>query len=272
MHSHDDSVQKQFDPQAQAYLTSVVHAQGPDLDYARARIAAQVPASGVALDVGCGAGHLAFVVAALLERTVALDPSPSMLTTVATAAGERGLTKLETRQGHAAALPFAAASFDFVCTRYSAHHWTQLSDALAEIHRVLKPAGQLLVIDVLGAADALVDTHLQAIELLRDPSHVRDRTSAEWRSVLNAAQFELVDQPSWPLRLDFSSWVARIRTPEVHVAALRALQVGAPQEVKRALAYADDGSFTCTTGAFWARRRGRARLNGVRRGLHVRRL
>ena len=256
MHSHDDSVQKQFDPQAQAYLTSAVHAQGPDLEYARARIAAQLPASSIALDVGCGAGHLAFVVAALLDRTVALDPTPGMLTTVATAATARGISGLETQQGHAEALPFAAGSFDFVCTRYSAHHWSKLDDAMSEIHRVLKPSGQLLVIDVLGAADALVDTHLQAIELLRDPSHVRDRSSSEWRSALQAAQFEIVDEPSWPLRLDFSSWIARMRTPDVHVAALRALQVGAPQEVKMALAYADDGSFTCTTGGFWARRRG----------------
>lgn len=258
MHSHDDSVQNQFGPQAQAYLTSAVHARGPDLEYARARIAAQISSSGTALDVGCGAGHLAFVVAALLDRTVALDPSQSMLTTVATAAAARGLARLETQQGHAAALPFAAGSFDFVCTRYSAHHWTQLSAALAEIHRVLKPAGQLLVIDVLGAADPLVDTHLQTIELLRDPSHVRDRSSTEWRSALNAGQFDIVDAPSWPLRLDFTTWIARMQTPEVHVAALRALQAGAPQEVKSALLYADDGSFTCTTGAFWARRRGEA--------------
>jgi ubiquinone/menaquinone biosynthesis C-methylase UbiE len=254
MHNHDDSVQKQFDPQAQAYLTSAVHAQGPDLDYARTRIAAQVPARGAALDVGCGAGHLAFVVAALLERTVALDPSHSMLSTVAKAAAARGLSKLETQHGHAGALPFAAGSFDLVCTRYSAHHWTQLSAALTEIHRVLKPGGQLLVIDVLGEADALVDTHLQAIELLRDPSHVRDRTSSEWRSALHAAQFGIDDESSWPLRLDFNSWITRMRTPELHTAALRALQVGAPQEVKSALAYADDGSFTCTTGAFWATR------------------
>ncbi len=255
MHKHDESVHSQFDPQAQAYLTSAVHAQGPDLEYARAQVAARVPASGVGLDVGSGAGHLAFVVAAQLARTVALDPSHSMLATVASAAATRGIRALETHLGHAAALPFAAGSFDLVCTRYSAHHWTNLSDALLDMYRVLKPAGQLLVIDVIGEQDPLVDTHLQAIELLRDPSHVRDRSCAQWRSALSAARFDILDERSWPLRLDFAAWITRMRTPEVHVAALRALQVCAPLEVKNALAYADDGSFTCTTGAFWAQRR-----------------
>ena len=254
MHSHHDCVQTQFDSQAQAYLTSAVHAQGPDLEYTRAQIAQQLPASGTALDVGCGAGHLAFVVATLLSRTIALDPSPGMLRTVEIEAAARGLTSLETRQGHAAALPFADGAFDFVCTRYSAHHWIRLGDALVEMQRVLKPAGQLLVIDVLGDEDPLVDTHLQALELLRDPSHVRDRSCSEWRDALAAAGFAVADEMSWPLRLDFAAWIARMRTPEVHVAALRALQAGAPLEVKRALSYTDDGSFTCTTGAFWARR------------------
>lgn len=255
MPSHDDSVQTQFDPRAQDYLTSAVHAQGPDLEYVRARIASHVSARGAALDVGCGAGHLAFVVATLFTRTVALDPSPNMLNAVATAAAARGLPTLETCAGHAAALPFADSTFDLVCTRYSAHHWMTLGDALVEIRRVLKPAGQLLVIDVLGDEDPLVDTHLQAMELLRDPSHVRDRSCAEWQGALARAGFTIDDERNWPLRLDFAAWIARMRTPAVHVAALRALQAGAPLEVRRALSYADDGSFTCTTGAFWARRR-----------------
>jgi ubiquinone/menaquinone biosynthesis C-methylase UbiE len=255
MHSHDDFIQTQFEPQAQAYLTSAVHARGPDLDYARARIAAQVRARDNALDVGCGAGHLAFIVASLFNHTVALDPSPRMLNTVATEATTRGLATLTTRQGQAAALPFVDGSFDLVCTRYSAHHWTALAEALVEMRRVLKPDGQLLVIDVLGDENPLVDSHLQTIELLRDPSHVRDRTASEWRRALDAAGFAIDDEPSWPLRLDFAAWIARMRTPAVHVAALRALQSCAPLEVKTALAYADDGSFTCTTGAFWARRR-----------------
>jgi hypothetical protein len=121
------------------------------------------------------------------------------------------------------------------------------------MHRVAKPGGWLLMIDLLGGETPLVDTHLQAMELLRDPSHVRDYTLEEWRRMIANAGFELAEAQSWPLRLEFSSWVQRLCTPVVSVAAIRSLQRGAPMEVKAALAQEEDGSFTPRAGLFWAR-------------------
>ena len=138
-------------------------------------------------------------------------------------------------------------------TRYSAHHWLDLPGALAELRRVVRPGGFLLVIDLLGADHPLVDTHLQCIELLRDPSHVRDRTVAEWRTLLREAGFEPGEHSTWPTRLEFASWVERMRTPAALVAAIRILQQGAPAEVHRALQIEADGSFTPHTGLFWTR-------------------
>jgi hypothetical protein len=51
----------QFDAVAQSYLTSAVHAQGEDLRWVTQRMAGQTQA--VALDLGCGAGHLSFAMA-----------------------------------------------------------------------------------------------------------------------------------------------------------------------------------------------------------------
>ncbi len=158
---------------------------------------------------------------------------------------------IETCEGSATALPFADATFDLVCTRYSAHHWLQLPRALGEMRRVVKTDGFILVIDLLGEEDPLVDTHLQAIELLRDTSHVRDRTISEWRSLLLQAGFECTEHSAWDTRLEFDSWVQRMRTPEPLVTALRMLQTGAPAEVQDALRIEADGSFTARTGLFW---------------------
>jgi hypothetical protein len=47
--------------------------------------------------------------------------------------------------------------------------------------------------------------------------------------------------------LEFESWIARMRTPEVFVGAIRALQAGAPKEVKDHFAIKEDGSFTIDT-------------------------
>src|SRR5580704_9598610 len=250
MRTHTEAVQDQFDPQAQAYLTSAVHAAGPDLRAARERTERALRPAAQILDVGSGAGHLSFALAPSAARVVALDPSPGMLATVRRAAAERGLSRIETCEASATALPFPAASFDLVGTRYSAHHWLNLPGALSELRRVMKPDGFILVIDFLGDDDPLVDTHLQCIELLRDTSHVRDRSGTEWQSLLQQAGFDALEHSTWETRIEFTSWVQRMRTPEALVMAIRMLQSGAAAEIQRALRIEADGSFTWRTGLF----------------------
>jgi ubiquinone/menaquinone biosynthesis C-methylase UbiE len=254
MRTHDEAVHDQFDPQARAYLASVVHASGPDLEHARELVTREVSPAGAALDVGCGAGHLSFALAPVLERVVALDPSRGMLGIVAEAALHRGLRRIETREGGAESLPFEDATFDVVATRFSAHHWRFLEAGLTEMYRVLKARGHLLVIDCLGHEDPLVDTHLQSIELLRDPSHVRNRSPSQWRALLEGAGFLDIQQAQWPLRLEFASWIERMRTPPARTAVIRELQRGAARDVHDEMGYEADGSFTLQVGSFWARR------------------
>ncbi|MHB8815605.1 MAG: class I SAM-dependent methyltransferase [Steroidobacteraceae bacterium] len=254
MRTHEQTVQSQFDPRAQAYLSSAVHSAGPDLERAKALVSEAVPCGARALDIGCGAGHLSFALAPHLARMVAFDPSPSMLAAVSKAAAAEGLAGIETRQGNAESLPFEDGSFDLVCTRYSAHHWTRLEEAVREMARVLAPGAHALVIDTLGHDDPLVDTFMQSIELLRDISHVRNRSSREWRSVLRSAGMRELEFADWATRLDFASWVKRMRTPADRVAVIRSLQEGAPREVREALAIEPDGSFTIRTRLFWLKR------------------
>ena len=254
MHTHEQTVQNQFDPRAQAYLTSAVHSAGPDLQRAQVLVAKAATATARALDIGCGGGHLSFALAPHVARMVAFDPSPGMLAAVSQTAAARGLTGVETRQGNAESLPFDAGSFQLVCTRYSAHHWTRLREGVNEMARVLAPGAHALVIDTLGHEDPLVDTFMQSIELLRDPSHVRNRSRSEWRSLLHSAGLLELEFADWPTRLDFASWARRMGTPADRVAVIRSLQEGAPREVREALLIEPDGSFTIRTGLFWLRR------------------
>lgn len=226
---HDQSVRESFGSQAEAYLTSAVHAQGQDLAAMRALVAATPQAR--VLDLGCGAGHVSFAVAPVAAVVVACDLTPEMLRTVEAEAAERGLGNLTTVEASVEQLPLAEASFDWVLSRYSAHHWRQLPRALAEARRVLAPGGRLCLVDIVGAADPLADTHLQAVELLRDPSHVRDYSEKEWLAALAEAGFvgQVAERSRLPI--DFASWVARMRTPEPRIAAIRELWSAAPAEV-----------------------------------------
>ncbi len=249
--SHEDHVTTQFGPQAEAYVASAVHAAGIDLDRIGERLRA-MPGAAV-LDLGCGGGHVAFAAAAAGARVTAYDLSHEMLAAVSAEAARRGLQGIETRQGAAESLPFPDATFDAVVTRYSAHHWRDVPAALRETRRVLRPGGLCLVCDIVAPEEPLLDTHLQAVELLRDPSHVRDYRVSEWRAMFAAlglsCEAGVVSRP----RMEFASWIARIRTPAVNVAAIRALQASAPAEVVRHFAIEADGSFLIDSALIEAR-------------------
>ena len=241
MSGHATKVKEQFGAVAEAYLGSTVHSQGADLETLVIEFSNKTSAR--VLDLGCGAGHLSFAIAKHVESVVAYDLSEDMLRTVAREAQQRGLRNISTIQGRAEKLPFDDASFDSVCTRYSAHHWTELRTALREIRRVLEPGGNLTVIDVCAPTNPLFDTHLQAIELLRDGSHVRNYSPIEWRSFLEEAEFAVSAQSAWKLPLDFDAWVTRMKTPPTHVEAIRSLLQNAPMEVRNYFQVAPDSSF-----------------------------
>jgi ubiquinone/menaquinone biosynthesis C-methylase UbiE len=252
MRIHDQAVVAQFDSRAQAYLNSAVHAAGPDLKQA-AQQTLQLSSRNSMLDVGCGPGHLSFALAQHFRHVVSTDLSPLMLATTCATAAQRGLPQIEVQQASAQSLPFPDDHFDLVASRYSAHHWHDVPAALCEMRRVMRRDGMLLLIDLLGDESPLVDTHLQAVELLRDPSHVRDYSPSQWRNLLQSAGFALQQEFSWPTRLEFGSWVERMRTPAANVAAIQNLLAGASQEVRAGLAVEPDGSFVPRTGLFWAR-------------------
>lgn len=247
-------VAQQFGNTASAYLTSAVHAQGADLAALR-DIAAHLTGSArrpVVLDLGCGAGHASFAVAPVAQSVTAFDLSPEMLAVVAGAAHARGLEQIVTQQGNVASLPFADASFCMVMTRFSAHHWFDVPAALREVQRVLKPGGVFVVIDITAPELPLHDTTLQAVELLRDGSHVRDYRASEWLRMFEEADFAGERLGDWKLEMQFDAWTARMRTPADRMAAIRSLLRGAPQETRDYFAVRDDGSFTIDATLFKA--------------------
>jgi hypothetical protein len=101
----------------------------------------------------------------------------------------------------------------------------------------------VLFIDIAGNDHPLLDTHLQAVELLRDGSHIRNYRADEWIALFEAAGFKATIRERWRLPIDFASWVARMRTPEPRVVAIRSLWASAPDEVRQYFDVAGDGSF-----------------------------
>jgi SAM-dependent methyltransferase len=239
---------EKYGPRAADYVTSVVHAAGPDLDQIEALLAGKTEA--VVLDLGCGGGHVSYRAAPHVAQVMAVDVTAAMLAQVRETAAGKGIRNIETRQAAAEALPFAAEQFDAVLCRFSAHHWHDLAAGLGEARRVLKPGGLAVFIDTVAPASRVLDTHLQAMELLRDASHVRNFTVAEWAAALGEAGFALQDFSTRRLRMAFPVWIARTQTPPELAAAIRHLQRGAPDGVQRHFAISAEGDFDIEAATF----------------------
>jgi SAM-dependent methyltransferase len=246
--SHEALVVQQFGAQASAYVASAVHAAGADLAQ-MVEIAGRTPGAR-ALDLGCGGGHVSYGVAPVAGSVIAYDLSDEMLAAVAAEATRRGVGNLSTTQGAAEALPFADGSFDVVLSRYSAHHWQDVRKGVREARRVLRAGGTAVFSDIIAPESPVCDTFLQTFEMLRDPSHVRDYSTAEWVAIAAEAGFAVTGVTRRRLPLDFAAWVGRMRTPEVQVAAIRALQAAMSEPVRRHFEIAADGSFVIDQAVF----------------------
>jgi len=244
-HEHDTLVQNQFGPATAGYIGSAVHATGADLDRIAAAAASASPQH--ALDLGCGGGHVAYALAPHAGIVTASDLSAEMTAAVRAEAARRGIANIRTVTAPAAALGLPDASFDFLACRFTVHHWRDAAAGLREARRVLRPGTPAVFVDVIAPPFAAADTHLQAVELLRDPSHGRDYREDEWRAMLGIAGFTIGAVTFGRLRMDFADWTARMGTPPKQAAAIRTLQALAGSEVASHFAIECDGSFTIDT-------------------------
>jgi SAM-dependent methyltransferase len=239
--THLERVERQFGPRAQAYVDSAVHSGGEDLDALEKILRQAAPAR--ALDLGCGGGHVSYLMARHAGAVAACDVARDMLEAVETTAQAKGLRNVATTLAAAERLPFEEGAFDFLTCRYSAHHWSDVEAGLREGRRVLKAGARAVFIDVYSPGAPLLDTHLQVVETLRDPSHVRNYSIAEWLGLLTRSGFRTRSLNVWRLRMEFCSWTARMKTPDLNQRMIRSLQDQAAEETRRHFAIESDGSF-----------------------------
>ncbi len=242
---HDALVQNQFGPVTGSYIASVAHAHGADLQRIAGLAASISPRR--ALDLGCGGGHVAYALALHAGEVIACDLSADMTAAVAAEAARRGHANIRTVTCPAEALGFPNASFDFLACRFTMHHWGDAAAGLREARRILRPGAPAVFADVIAPPLAAADTHLQAVELLRDPSHARDYREDEWRTLLEQSGFTVGVVTTGRLRMDFADWTSRMRTSRERAAAIRTLQTLAGSEVANHFDIEADGSFTIDT-------------------------
>jgi SAM-dependent methyltransferase len=184
---------------AQAYRESAIHSQGDDLDLV---VEWCEPATGVTvLDVATGGGHVARRLRELGCTVVTVDPAPGMKPDVVSRAED---------------LPFADGSFDAVATRLGAHHFADVIASVREMARVARD--RVVVCD-----NTFVSEVSEEADRVRDPSHVRNYSAAEWQSFFELARLEVVDARMLERPLEIEPWLERAGCTGEEAQRVRAL-------------------------------------------------
>ncbi len=137
-----------------------------------------------ALDSGSGAGALAFALAPHVREVVAVDLVPELLEQGRQRAGR--FPNVAFVEGDATKLPFELGSFDLAGSLRTLHHIARPELAAAELARVTRPGGRVLVVDQIAPVDPLVALELNTFERARDPSHARALADIDLRHLFEA--------------------------------------------------------------------------------------
>ncbi len=189
------------------------------------------------LDVATGTGFTALAFAPHVHSVIGLDVSPGMLAQARQKAEAQGLANVTFQEGQAEHLPFPDASFDLVTCRIAPHHFLSVPQFLRETARVLRPGGRFLLADTsVPDADHEAAAWQNAVETLRDPSHVRNYTPREWRQFVADAGLTLatLSETGDGIAITLHDWIRKAGCAPEQAAAVRHAFETAPESAVRA--------------------------------------
>jgi ubiquinone/menaquinone biosynthesis C-methylase UbiE len=178
MDQHTRDVEAQFTRQARAYAETN-QAKDEKAMAGLARLAAPEKTDRV-LDVACGPGVLTRVLARQSLQAVGCDVTDALLDIAKQGAAAAGVPNVSFSRGSAMALPFETDSFDLACCRAAFHHFETPAAVLAEMVRVVRPGGRLMIADILASENDRAARAHNNLERLCDPTHTHALARSEF--------------------------------------------------------------------------------------------
>jgi SAM-dependent methyltransferase len=161
------------------------------------------------LETACGTGHISRELAPRVASVQGIDLTPAMLEQAREAAAAEKLANVSFTLGDATALDLPDGELDAAVTRFSLHHIPLPGRVFAELARVVRPGGKVVVADHVTDEDVDAATWHTEIERLRDPSHWANLTPRQLRARGEEAGLRLEAERLIPFGLDFDGWVER---------------------------------------------------------------
>ena len=220
--SHHDVVRRSFRAQTAQF-------EGPSSPFAARGDAAvawvgPLHSDDLVLEVACGAAHVAEPIAPFVRQVVGLDLTRELLHIGAARLAEHGVVNVLLQEGDAEALPFVDGSFDMVVCRSSLHHFGDPGRAVAEMRRVARRGGRVVVSDLVVPVGA-DRGDFDRLHRLLDASHVRCLTESELDAVC-ATGADVDHAETTDVRLPLGIAITEQSDADAVVAALRGEMAG----------------------------------------------
>ena len=203
----EEHVRKVFGARAAFYATSPAHTDPQVL--ARVVALAGPQPDWLALDIATGAGHTAFALAGHVRAVFGTDLTAEMVREAAQLQTTRGIANVAFALADVHNLPFPLGTFHLVTCRRAAHHFSRIELALAEMHRVLRHGGRIVIDDRSVPEDDFVDACLNELDRYHDESHVRQYRPSEWRQMLQGQGFTVESVESYSKHRPLSAFTGK---------------------------------------------------------------
>lgn len=177
--SHQEKIISQFTQQAIPFAEIKQHSEQRSLETFREL--GRFAGNERVLDSGCGPGIVTHYLAKYVGSMVGLDLTPSMVALATKTSKELKLGNVSFIEGNMTSVPFPSANFDASVSRYAFHHLEYPESAFAEMVRVTRPEGKIIVMDV--TPEELKRNSYDRFEKLRDPSHTSALTVSEFANL-----------------------------------------------------------------------------------------
>ena len=220
-------VEEVFGKNADKYVTSNSHAKGDDLpllvDWLKPEKTWKV------LDIATGGGHVTKTLAPHVATVFSTDLTRAMLENTAKHL-RQNFDNIEYVVADAEALPFLTETFDAAVCRIAPHHFPQPDRFISEVAKVLKTGGKFILIDNVAPADPELAEFMNTTERLRDHSHFRCLSKAEWATLLKENGMKELKSADRRKTFDYPSWVARTAESEGQMEEVSRHLTGATQK------------------------------------------
>ena len=219
---HDRTIVDEFTRQAESFNTAAV-ANAEETLAGLVRFAAPSREERW-LEAASGPGLIARALAPLTGSVLGVDATPAMVELARREAA--GLPNLAFALGDAGALELGDGEFDGAVTRFSLHHIPVPSRVVAELARVVRPGGKVVLADHMVDDDTDAAAWETEVERLRDPSHWAALPLRRLRALGEQAGLTLEEERIVPLALDYDDWLTRGGGPRELVEAALAERPG----------------------------------------------